>query len=219
MKVISDINDPRLVKALAHPLRVRILGILENRVASPSEIAEEISAPLGNVSYHVRMLAEFGLIRLVRRTPRRGAVEHHYEAVGRLRISDNAWAQVPLLVKEAIIGATLGQIGDYVNGAAAAGGFNRPDAHASRMPLVLDEQGMAELSRETTKLFERAQEIQRESHDRLLAADHEGELNAGLVMMLFEGDDFGSGERPVNTGAAARENGARRPVRLRQAVR
>jgi DNA-binding transcriptional ArsR family regulator len=37
MKPYSDINDPRLIKALAHPLRVRILSILETRdMASPT---------------------------------------------------------------------------------------------------------------------------------------------------------------------------------------
>ena len=69
MRTLHDINDPRLVKALAHPLRIRILAILEDRVASPSEIAEQLDAPLGNVSYHVRQLAELGLISLVRETP------------------------------------------------------------------------------------------------------------------------------------------------------
>src|SRR5436853_259023 len=41
MRAISDIGDPRLVKALAHPLRVQILTTLEDRVASPSDLAAE----------------------------------------------------------------------------------------------------------------------------------------------------------------------------------
>ena len=41
MMQITEIDDPRLVKGLAHPLRIQILRVLENRVASPSEIAEE----------------------------------------------------------------------------------------------------------------------------------------------------------------------------------
>ena len=97
MRAISDIGDPRLVKALAHPLRVQILTALEDRVASPSDLAEELAAPLGNVSYHVRTLADLGLVKLVRRRTRRGAVEHYYEARGRAQVSDRAWAQVPAL--------------------------------------------------------------------------------------------------------------------------
>ena len=48
MKPHSDISDPRIIKALTHPLRVSILGTLEERTASPSELAEELGAPLGN---------------------------------------------------------------------------------------------------------------------------------------------------------------------------
>lgn len=34
MKPIKTIDDPRYVKALSHPLRVRILGVLEERRAT-----------------------------------------------------------------------------------------------------------------------------------------------------------------------------------------
>jgi DNA-binding transcriptional ArsR family regulator len=89
MKPRSDISDPRIIKAVTHPLRIRILAALDERTATPSELARELGAPLGNVSYHVRQLAGLGLIKLVKRTPRRGAVEHHYKAVGRPRIADD----------------------------------------------------------------------------------------------------------------------------------
>jgi len=208
MRPISNIHDPRLVKALAHPLRVRILAILQSKTASPSEIADELSMPLGNVSYHVRCLADFGLIRLVRRTPRRGAIEHHYEAVGRLRISDQAWAQVPDVVKEAMIGATIMQISDYVNGAATTGGFDAAHSHITRSPLVLDEQGFKALSAEVMRVHDRAQEIAEQAAKRLEKADHQGEVDVGLVLMLFEAKDFGTattdGKPPASTERARR---------------
>jgi DNA-binding transcriptional ArsR family regulator len=87
MKQSTDIQDPQMVKALAHPLRVRALAILRARRASPSEIAEELGMPLTNVSYHIRVLADNGLIRLVSRTPKRGVIEHHYEVVDRLALT------------------------------------------------------------------------------------------------------------------------------------
>jgi len=88
MKPKSDISDPSVIKALTHPLRVQILRALEERVASPSELADEIGAPLGNVSYHVRQLHSLGLIKLVKKTPRRGAIEHHYKALARSPVSE-----------------------------------------------------------------------------------------------------------------------------------
>ena len=114
MKQISEIEDPRLVKALAHPIRINILRILEDRVASPRELAEELEASLSNVSYHVRFLLNLGVLELVKTVPRRGALEHYYQAVARLRITTQAWAEVPGIVKDAMIAATLQQIIGYV---------------------------------------------------------------------------------------------------------
>jgi DNA-binding transcriptional ArsR family regulator len=209
MKAINDINDPRLVKALAHPLRVRILGVLQDRVASPSDLAEELKAPLGNVSYHVRILAQLDLLKLVKKRPRRGAIEHYYEARSRVLVSDRAWGQVPKIVKEAMVDATLDQVSAYVEPSARSGGFERAEAHLSRNPLRLDTKGWRELSKLVLELLERAHEIEAESLERLKKANHdEDEIDVGLVMMLFEA--IGRGVPPVSDGGdAAKRAGAR----------
>jgi DNA-binding transcriptional ArsR family regulator len=186
LRTLHDITDPRLVKALAHPLRIRILAILEDRVASPSEIAEQLDAPLGNVSYHVRQLAELGLISLVRETPVRGTLEHHYKADIRPRITDKAWSAAPDIVKHATVSATLEQIGVNVNRAAADGGFSKDNAHLSRIPLVLDSEGWNEIAGELNSLLDRVERIQRAANKRLLKADHQGEIRGEVVSMLFE---------------------------------
>ena len=69
-------NDP-LMNALAHPLRVEILR-RTSRPTAPKDLADELDEPLGNVSYHVRMLAEAGLLELDRTEPARGALKHYY---------------------------------------------------------------------------------------------------------------------------------------------
>ena len=50
---IPEIDDPRYVKAMSHPLRVRILAMLDERTASPVELAGWLGASLGTVAYHV----------------------------------------------------------------------------------------------------------------------------------------------------------------------
>jgi DNA-binding transcriptional ArsR family regulator len=187
LKQISEIDDPRLVKALAHPLRVNILRVLQNRVASPSDIATELSAPLGNVSYHVRVLERAGLLKLERTRQRRGAIEHYYRAVGSLRITDKAWAQVPEIIKNAMLSATLDQTVRYVGAAVSIGGFERSDAHVSRRPMTLDKQGFTDLAAAVKELLDRSYEIEAESEKRMAARDHrDDEITTGLVMMLFE---------------------------------
>jgi DNA-binding transcriptional ArsR family regulator len=203
MMQITEIDDPRLVKGLAHPLRIHILRVLETRVASPSEIAEEIGAPLGNVSYHVRFLARVGLIELSSTKPRRGAVEHYYRSVGRVSVTDQAWAQVPEVVKNGMISATLDQAGRVIGAAASSGGFDRSDAVVARREMLLDEKGFAELAGELNGLLERIKKIEKESAERLEGmSDHaEAELDTGLVMMLFEN---GQAQLPVQRDGRSR---------------
>jgi DNA-binding transcriptional ArsR family regulator len=86
VRVSPPSADPDLIKAFSHPGRLRILSALRGRPASPNELARELDEPLGNVSYHVRSLAEIGLIRVTQTRPSRGAVEHIYELVPAYRL-------------------------------------------------------------------------------------------------------------------------------------
>jgi DNA-binding transcriptional ArsR family regulator len=185
VKPWHDITDPALAKALAHPLRTRILGALEDRTASPSELAGELDASLGVVSYHVRRLEALGFLKLVRREPRRGAVEHYYTATGRPRISDATWGRLPTIVKDATIKAAVEQVGAYVSAGAAEGGFNPADAHLSRSPVTVDAQGWHALACELGNLLERVEKIEAASKQRLARADHADEQEATVVLMLF----------------------------------
>jgi DNA-binding transcriptional ArsR family regulator len=186
MKPWVDVTDPRVVKALAHPLRVRILSMLDEGVHSPSEIAEKVDLPIGNVSYHVRQLANLGLVKLVRETPRRGAVEHYYTAEARPLITDQAWREAPEIVRQAMVGAALEEASAAVNAAAITGGFSRDGAHVSRIPTALDEQGWKELSAELAATIKRIRKIAEASQKRLKRGGHDGEAHATALMMLFQ---------------------------------
>jgi DNA-binding transcriptional ArsR family regulator len=184
LRAISDIGDPRLVKALAHPLRVQILGVLEERVASPSDLAEELGAPLGNVSYHVRTLADLGLLKLVRRRTRRGAVEHYYQARGRATVSDQAWSQVPSVVRRSMVGVALEQAVEQAASAAATGGFDGEDSSITRHALTLDDEGVREACDALAKLHDELAAIHERSAERLDGTS--GGRQLGLVTMLFQ---------------------------------
>jgi DNA-binding transcriptional ArsR family regulator len=225
MKPYSDINDPRLIKALAHPLRVRILSILETRdMASPNEMAEELGVSLGVMSYHVRRLHALGFLELVKRTPRRGAIEHHYRAKARPQVTDEGWAETPSIVKRAMVGASLQQISSYVNAAAGQGGFDRPDAHLTRNVLRLDGEGWTQLAQAMTSWLGTIDQIESESAQRMSAAGEDGEVKTiGVVMMGFDAEGVPTQDAGHDVEAAGRHLGRRssrrpRPLRAVDAV-
>jgi DNA-binding transcriptional ArsR family regulator len=185
MKPLTSLSDPRIVRALAHPVRLRILSILEERVASPKEIAQEIGAPLTHVSYHVRQLAQLGLIKLDRTTPRRGAVEHHYRMDASPSISDDAWREAPAIAKEALISVSLELLSTQVNAAAAEEGFSRDDSHLARLPLELDEEGWGEASKAIAALVDELERIQADAKERARGT-HNEPMSTIVVLMQFE---------------------------------
>ncbi len=197
MTLYANIADPRGVKALAHPIRVQILEALHNRVASPNQLSRELGISLGSVSYHVQRLLGLGFIKLVKKTPRRGAIEHYYTSVARPRVTDEAWGQVPPIVKQAAVSAALDQLSVYIRTAAAAGGFDRSDVHLTRNPVAVDEEGWRALAGELEAMTERVARIAEESAARMAeesaarTAEAKTPLAASVVLMLFESPPAG----------------------------
>jgi DNA-binding transcriptional ArsR family regulator len=186
--------DQRIMKALSHPLRVRMLTLLNQKVASPSELADELDEPLGNVSYHMRFLADLKMVKLVRTEPRRGAVEHYYEALEPPLVSDEDWAQLPVALRRSLSDSTLTNIARDLKKAGEAGGFDRDNIHMSRVALTLDQQGWDELSGLLSHLLEQAREVQEQSNKRRKRTNADP-IPTALVLMLFEGGSATTGKR------------------------
>jgi DNA-binding transcriptional ArsR family regulator len=182
----QQLQNPSLTRGLAHPLRARMLAVLLEREASPKELAEEFDIPLANVAYHVQVLRKLKLIRLVRKTPRRGAVEHHYKAEQAAHIGDTAWGEMHDAVKQGVVATSLNEIARDVTDAAGSGGFDQDDSHLSRSRLVLDQQAWEELAGILKSAVERGVELEKEAAKRLKRGGRKTERAAGLVMLLFE---------------------------------
>jgi DNA-binding transcriptional ArsR family regulator len=176
----------QLAKALAHPLRVRILALLSRGISSPNQLSQELGEPLGNVSYHVKTLLEFDCIELVKTEPRRGAVEHFYRATERAFFSDEDWAKIPASARKGITGVILETIGEDATAALMEGTLDqRTDSHITRTPLVLDEQAWRDLNGVLKETLERANEIQDEAAARLNASKGDS-INTKLALLHFE---------------------------------
>jgi DNA-binding transcriptional ArsR family regulator len=176
----------QLAKALAHPLRVRILSSLHKGISSPNQLSQELDEPLGNVSYHVKTLLEYDCVELVKTEPRRGAVEHFYRATDRAFLSDSDWAKIPASARKGISGSILESIGESATGAMAAGTIEgRKDSHLSDTPLQLDKQGWKDLNKVLAEAVDKAASIQREATKRM-GKDKAGAIQTKLAIMHFE---------------------------------
>jgi DNA-binding transcriptional ArsR family regulator len=189
---IETIDDAAYLRALAHPLRLRIIAMLGERATSPARLAVRLGVRVNVVAYHVKRLRELGLAELVEVRRGRGGLEHFYAVRSRPAFSDDAWAELDHDARRRILGAVLRQVSDYVNGAALAGGFDRPDVHVSRTPVRVDEVGWRALAKVAMDCLEAAAEIEREAEER--ASDEL--FDAGLVMLLFEAKPFSDPPAP-----------------------
>jgi DNA-binding transcriptional ArsR family regulator len=206
----KELQNPALVQAFAHPLRTRMLSILQEREASPKELSAEFGIPLANVAYHIQVLRKLKLIKLVKKTPRRGAVEHHYRADSGAHIDNEVWSATPPVIKRSMVGALLGEIGNDATTAAGTGGFDHADAVLARAKYVLDKEAWEELSAMLANVLDRAYELEKEAEKRLKASGHEGERRAGLGLLLFESSPSVPGADAAKTAGGSRTSSGRR---------
>jgi len=202
-----NITDPRWLRAISHPIRIRLLAMLEEEPASPVILANKLDQPLGTIAYHVRTLYDLGLLKLVSTRQRRGATEHYYQTTGHPHATDEAWEQLNSVSKQRLLTAVLARANDYATRSAAAGGFDAKDAHITVSALKLDAKGWTALAKETKKWLAKAEQIERESAERI-EADPDSKLDVGLNIMLFEALPF-SADEPAKGDAAKAPAGER----------
>jgi DNA-binding transcriptional ArsR family regulator len=78
------LTEPAQVRALSHPLRTTILGLLHERAATVTELAVALDRPKSTVAHHVKVLTEAGLVRVVRTRRVRAIEERFYGRTARM---------------------------------------------------------------------------------------------------------------------------------------
>ena len=163
-----DQIDSSLVRALAHPLRIEILQVLNEREASPNELMELLGHPLGNVAYHARVLEKCGCIEQVRTEQRRGAVEHYFRAVPRSYIGHQDWRKVPRSLRTGVTGASFESFVNRLLDALQEGKIDdREDTTLSWMTMAVDEVGWAQAAEVLGEALARLQSVHEQSRHRL----------------------------------------------------
>lgn len=178
--------NQRLIKALAHPLRVKLLAYLNDREWSPNELSEELNEGLSQVSYHIKVLKDLEMIEMVRTEPRRGAVEHYYRAVERAYIPRWMAKLIPKSGNEIIGSDILKAIEEDLVASVESGKFyEREDTHASYTPVTLDGIGCEEADEVAIRAIAEILEIQGKSINRRAKGEGDGEcipVSAGFLV-------------------------------------
>ena len=145
----------------------------------------ELGAPLGVVSYHVRMLRDYDCVELVRTEPRRGALQHFYKATARPNLDEDQWRTLPSGLRGELSGETIGDLVTDLGAAADAGSLQDPDLVLERTPLELDEKAFKKLNKLLAKTHEQALAIAAESAGRAGDGPAAGAIPTELAILHF----------------------------------
>lgn len=181
--------DHRLVKALAHPLRLEILRILGERIASPSEMVDLTGEALGNVSYHTKVLLDCDCIELVGTEQRRGAVEHFYRVKPRAALGSRPWQKIPDFLRSDATAAALDAFTSRAIGALEAGTFHDREGSAlTWQTLAVDERGWKEIVRIVERSEARVRQIAEKSAAQI--DDPAGAIPIVVALAAFEAKGY-----------------------------
>jgi DNA-binding transcriptional ArsR family regulator len=195
-----QVVNQSFVKALAHELRVEILGILTERMASPNELAKMLDEGLSQVSYHVIVLKDYGLITLIKTEPRRGAVEHYYRATASTLLPAQEWRRVDGGLRTAIGAGLASELFDGLADAVEASKLTNADTHIGRTLLVLDAEGWENVRASAEWFTKEVENEQRESATRTAQANG----NAGAIKGYTVGVLAFEDSRDLSKGKAKR---------------
>jgi DNA-binding transcriptional ArsR family regulator len=205
----------RLVKALAHPLRVTILDYMNGGEWSPRELERETGQGLSQVSYHVKVLLDYELIELTRTEPRRGAVEHFYRAIERAFVPAGMTNNIPKSAQRIIGDGIVGKIDKDVAASLKSGKFYaRNDWHTSWTPVPLDSKGCEDAEELADEFVERYLKLEAETTNRQAEAENPEELIWTSAALLIFGSELGEKEKAATRkGKTSRKKPSKRKKR------
>jgi DNA-binding transcriptional ArsR family regulator len=88
MAAVVRVDSPAHFKALADPTRRSILDLVLERAATTTELAEALQRPKGTVDHHLKVLAQLGLIQVVRTRKVRAMTERYWGRTARTILYD-----------------------------------------------------------------------------------------------------------------------------------
>jgi DNA-binding transcriptional ArsR family regulator len=169
------IIDECIAKALGNSFRQQILWILNERVASPSEIAVELGESLNRVCHHIAVLEKAACIELAYVKAVGNRLQHFYKATSRAFLDGADWPSVPESVKEGMRATLLRNVLEDAINAVVEGTYDARDgSHMSWTPMILDELGLEEMAEVLEDSLLRVMAVQETAKERLISSGAAG---------------------------------------------
>jgi DNA-binding transcriptional ArsR family regulator len=154
--------------ALAHPIRIEILMLLNEAVYTPNELAQIIGKSLHTVNYHVSELADDGAIELARTENVGNWTRHYYHAVKQPYVSEKEALEMTPQQRQVVAGVTLQCAMAEAMSALRAGDMvtDPSNVFLSWRWFNVDREGQGEMMKELIESWRRIQEIEARSAAR-----------------------------------------------------
>ena len=98
------LTEPAQIKAIAHPIRTRVLTALETKPASAKRLAESLQLTHGNVGHHLKVLEKAGLVEVVEERKVRALTERIFAPTYdhlRIEVGDGSVDKLRFLFEQA----------------------------------------------------------------------------------------------------------------------
>ena len=179
--------ERRVARALNHPVRAKILTVLNRKCAGPSDLANMLDSDLPNIAYHFKVLHELRMIEPIDEVRIRGGTKTIYRGCSRMLLNDVDWAKLSGDAKSCLSIFSVGALFEKTKAAMKAGTFDsKADRHLSTTTLPVDSQGWSEISDLLGEVLGRVIEIEAQSAARADASGSDERFDATVNLMSFE---------------------------------
>lgn len=174
-----------LGSVISNETTVKVLVYLVDRPGSPTEIGEALGVPTAKASHHAKKLTRLGLVELVEKQQVKGAVKHIYRAIVRPMFDTEEWSRLSLSERQRysiwVIRMILADAARSLNAEI----FDEyPTRHLSRIPLLVDKEGLEEVAEVQKRALEEIIEIEATSAERRMREGGTG-MHMLAAMMCF----------------------------------
>lgn len=165
-------SEPDLdgLRVVAHPLRLRLLSLLTGESFSAAEAARVLGETQANVSYHLRRLAQAGLVDLVEQTQVRGGTAKKYRhnpASGETLVAGDREGH------RALMGSLAAQL------------TRRAEGYIAESPVVFTDAEVWVSTDAWTRIQQLTRELGTAIHDAAGPRGGEGRVRIGATLAVF----------------------------------